>query len=136
MQTTLTQLKNGQENKSKCKYGQANADDFDMELISVVIPAYNTGHLISDAVESVLNQSYRRVEVVVVDKLEDVAGTVLQEGGGGGFVEAAVPVEPAGGLVPVDASQVVHDVAATHDQHAFLGECPTKPDLLHTITPP
>ena len=67
MQTTLTQLKNGQENKSKCKYGQANADDFDMELISVVIPTYNTGHLISDAVESVLNQSYRRVEVVVVD---------------------------------------------------------------------
>lgn len=38
-----------------------------MELISVVIPAYNTGHLVSEAISSVLNQSHRRVEVIVVD---------------------------------------------------------------------
>lgn len=38
-----------------------------MELISVVIPAYNTGHLVSEAIDSVLGQSHRRVEVIVVD---------------------------------------------------------------------
>ncbi len=38
-----------------------------MELISVVIPSYNTGHLVSDAITSVLRQSHRRVEVIVID---------------------------------------------------------------------
>jgi glycosyltransferase involved in cell wall biosynthesis len=36
-------------------------------LISVVIPTYNRANLITDALESVLQQSYRPVEVIVVD---------------------------------------------------------------------
>ena len=36
-------------------------------LISAVIPTYNYGRFVADAVESVLAQTYRRLEVIVVD---------------------------------------------------------------------
>ena len=35
--------------------------------ISAVIPTYNRGHIIARAIESVLNQSYKPTEVIVVD---------------------------------------------------------------------
>lgn len=37
------------------------------ELVSVCIPAYNNARYISRTIESVLNQTYRNIEVVVVD---------------------------------------------------------------------
>ncbi|WP_165066852.1 glycosyltransferase family 2 protein [Paludisphaera rhizosphaerae] len=37
------------------------------QLVSCVIPAYNYGHLVSRAVESALAQTYREIEVIVVD---------------------------------------------------------------------
>ena len=37
------------------------------DLISVVIPAYNTSRFIGSAIESVLNQSYKNIEIIVVD---------------------------------------------------------------------
>jgi len=48
---------------------QENIDlgDTVMELISVVIPSYNSGHLVAEAINSVLAQNHRRVEVIVVD---------------------------------------------------------------------
>jgi glycosyltransferase involved in cell wall biosynthesis len=36
-------------------------------LVTVVIPCYNQAHFLGEAIESVLSQSYRRFEVVVVD---------------------------------------------------------------------
>ena len=39
----------------------------DREMVSVVIPAYNYGQFVTEAVESALNQTYRPLEVIVVD---------------------------------------------------------------------
>jgi glycosyltransferase involved in cell wall biosynthesis len=38
-----------------------------LDLVSVVIPTYNRGDLISEAIDSALNQTHSRIEVIVVD---------------------------------------------------------------------
>src|SRR5436309_2384320 len=35
--------------------------------VSVIIPCYNQGHFLADAIERALEQSYRPLEVIVVD---------------------------------------------------------------------
>jgi len=37
------------------------------DLISVVVPAYNTSNYIESAIQSVLNQTYKNIEIIVVD---------------------------------------------------------------------
>ena len=37
------------------------------DLVSVVIPTYNYGHFVEEAVESALSQTYTNIEVIVVD---------------------------------------------------------------------
>lgn len=41
--------------------------EYDRPLVSVVIPTYNRPTLLADAVESVLEQTYDRIEIVIVD---------------------------------------------------------------------
>jgi glycosyltransferase involved in cell wall biosynthesis len=36
-------------------------------MISIIIPSYNYGHLIGETIESVLNQSYTDLELIVID---------------------------------------------------------------------
>lgn len=36
-------------------------------MISVIIPCYNYGHLIQDTIESILQQSYRDLEIIVIN---------------------------------------------------------------------
>lgn len=35
--------------------------------VSVIIPAYNRAHLVGRAIQSILNQTYRDFEIIVVD---------------------------------------------------------------------
>ena len=46
------------------------------EFVSVIIPVYNKGHLLLEAIDSVMAQTYRNFEVVVVDdgSQEDIGG--------------------------------------------------------------
>ena len=41
--------------------------EFEPNLVSTIIPVHNRPHLIRDAVESVLNQSHRPIQIVIVD---------------------------------------------------------------------
>jgi glycosyltransferase involved in cell wall biosynthesis len=46
--------------------------------ISVIIPTYNRGHLISETIESIINQIYRPSEIIVVDDgSTDITATVV-----------------------------------------------------------
>jgi len=58
----------------------ADADPAFAPLVSVIIPAYNRAHLIGRALASVLAQSYRNFEIIVVDdaSTDDLAAALAE----------------------------------------------------------
>ena len=56
-----------------------------MPTISVIIPTYNNAHFVGEAIESVLDQTYRDVEIIVVDdgsldNTKEVLDTYIKNG--------------------------------------------------------
>ncbi len=41
--------------------------DTDNPLISVILPTYNRGYIVERAIKSVLNQTYKNLELIIVD---------------------------------------------------------------------
>ena len=49
-----------------------------MPKISVIIPSYNCACYITDAIESLLNQSYKELEIIIIDGSVDNTKDILK----------------------------------------------------------
>ena len=54
----------------------------DSDLVTIVVPAYNAEHFLRECIESILNQSYKNLEIICVcDGCTDRTAEILQEYG-------------------------------------------------------
>jgi len=54
-------------NYSDPSLNNSSRDDFETNLVSVIIPCFNGSNFLAEAIESVLSQSYKYIELVIVD---------------------------------------------------------------------
>jgi glycosyltransferase involved in cell wall biosynthesis len=67
----------------------ANKEINELPLVSIVVPAYNAGHFLQAAIDSVLAQTYPRVELLVLDDgSTDQTREILANYGSGFFWES------------------------------------------------
>ena len=53
--------------KPKTRYRKWMSQEYSSGLVSVIIPTYNRARVLAEAMESVVNQTYRPIELIVVD---------------------------------------------------------------------
>ena len=83
-----------------------NGEIMDRSLISCVVPAFNSERFVAEAVESILAQSYRPIEVLVVDDgSADGTGDIVR--GFGILVQMVDSLGVEAGRPPDDAMNLV-----------------------------
>lgn len=118
-------------------------------LVSIVVPAYNSGRFIADAIESVLAQGHGELELLVVDdgSTDDTAEvvarygsavTLMRQANAGAAVARNTGMRAARGryVAFLDADDVwlpgkIHAQIAHLERHPEVSLCCTRWELLH-----
>lgn len=66
----------GRESKRRARDERKDESEMGKDLVSVIVPVYNTGEALGDCLASILHQTYRYIEVVVTDDCSDDAATL------------------------------------------------------------
>ncbi len=62
----MTDIQKAKELWPETCHGRWMDPEYEEGLVSVIIPSYNRAHFITDAMDSVWNQTYRPIELIVV----------------------------------------------------------------------
>lgn len=80
----ITEMENGMERQPRARPCRWMSEEYEPGLVSVIIPTYNRAHLVTEAMDSVYSQTYRPIELIVVDDgSTDNTPKVLEEWGKG-----------------------------------------------------
>lgn len=62
-------------------HGRWMSPEYEPGLVSVIVPTFNRAHLIVETLDSVFAQTYRPIELLIVDdgSTDETAGLVRQE---------------------------------------------------------
>ena len=94
-----------------------------MPLIGVIIPVYNVEKYLEQCVDSVLNQSFKDIEIILVDDVLYSGRTIraameeLFDMGRPEKIELAVLVDRGNRELPIRADYIGKDVPTSHDEY-------------------